>query len=202
MNEIWEKVYKAYIFSFPLMMMDATMRVSTNTAEPDDSGKAPANRWMHAKHLASASFRQVVTPNVDTLYSQDEPEGHRSNWLPVSGEGFHLFLRIYRPEDSVFDGNWAAPSIRIRQRTSENDYNSQVHIYTTFLEKTSFLHVLDTGDGFLTVSFLLPFYAKMLKNGLNSGVLSTAAIKLGKLEAKKLTRHKQSHKQSFKLSYI
>lgn len=77
MNEIWEKVYKAYIFSFPLMMMDATMRVSTNTAEPDDSGKAPANRWMHAKHLASASFRQVVTPNVDTLYSQDEPEGHK-----------------------------------------------------------------------------------------------------------------------------
>lgn len=114
MNERWKKVYKAYIFSFPLMMMDATMRVSTNTAEPDDSGKAPANRWMHAKHLASASFRQVVTPNVDTLYSQDEPEGHRSNWLPVSGEGFHLFLRIYRPEDSVFDGNWAAPSIRIR----------------------------------------------------------------------------------------
>ena len=70
MNEIWERVYKAYIFSFPLMMMDATMRVSTNTAEPDDAGKAPANRWMHAKHLASASFRQVVTPNVDTLYSQ------------------------------------------------------------------------------------------------------------------------------------
>ena len=70
MNEIWKKVYKAYIFSFPLLMMDATMRVSTNTAEPDDSGKAPANRWMHAKHLAAASFRQVVTPNVDTLYSQ------------------------------------------------------------------------------------------------------------------------------------
>lgn len=46
------------------------MRVSTKTAEPDDSGKAPANRWMHAKHLAAASFRQVVTPNVDTLYSQ------------------------------------------------------------------------------------------------------------------------------------
>lgn len=70
MNEIWKKVYKAYIFSFPLLMMDATMRVSTNTAEPDDSGKAPANRWKHAKHLAAASFRQVVTPNVDTLYSQ------------------------------------------------------------------------------------------------------------------------------------
>ena len=42
----------------------------------------------------------------------------------------------------------------------------------------------------------------MLKNGLSTEVLSTATIKLGKLEAKKLTRHKQSHKQSFKLSAI
>lgn len=70
MNEVWEKIYKAYIFSFPLMLMDATMRVNTNTAEPDVSGKAPANRWMHAKELACASFRQVVTPSVDTIYSQ------------------------------------------------------------------------------------------------------------------------------------
>ncbi|MBQ3953134.1 MAG: hypothetical protein II679_02585, partial [Ruminococcus sp.] len=54
----------------------------------------------------------------------------------------------------------------------------------------------------MTVSFLLPFYAKMLKNGLNSGVLSTATIKLRKLDVKKLTRHKLSNKQSFKLSTI
>ena len=54
----------------------------------------------------------------------------------------------------------------------------------------------------MTVSFLLPFYAKMFRNGLNTEVLSTATIKLGKLEEKKLTRHKQSHKQSFKLSAI
>ena len=54
----------------------------------------------------------------------------------------------------------------------------------------------------MTVSFLLPFYAKMLKNGLNTEVLSTATIKLRKLEEKKLTRHKLSNKQSFKLSAI
>lgn len=70
MNEVWDKIYKAYIFSFPLMIMDATMRVSTNTADPGVPGKAPANSWMHAKELACASFRQVVTPNVDTIYSQ------------------------------------------------------------------------------------------------------------------------------------
>ena len=67
---------------------------------------------------------------------------------------------------------------------------------------SSSLVIPTTGDGFLTVSFLLLFYAKMLKNGLNTEVLSTATIKLRKLEAKKQTRHKQSHKQSFKLSAI
>ena len=59
-----------------------------------------------------------------------------------------------------------------------------------------------TGDGFSAVSFLLPFYAKMLKNGLNTEVLSTVTIKLRKLDVKKLTRHKLSNKQSFKLSAI
>ena len=57
-------------------------------------------------------------------------------------------------------------------------------------------------DGFLTVSFLLQNYAKMLKIGLNTEVLSTATIKLGKLDVKKQTRHKLSNKQSFKLSII
>ena len=57
-------------------------------------------------------------------------------------------------------------------------------------------------DGFSAVSFLLQNYAKMLKIGLNTEFLSTATIKLRKLEAKKQTRHKQSHKQSFKLSAI
>ena len=70
MNEIWEKVKQAYIYSFPLMLMDATMSVSTQRAETNDPDKTAANRWMHAKELANASFRQVVTPNVDTLYSQ------------------------------------------------------------------------------------------------------------------------------------
>ena len=57
-------------------------------------------------------------------------------------------------------------------------------------------------DGFSAVSFLLPIYAEMLKNGLNTEVLSSATIKLGKLEEKILTRHKLSNKQSFKLSTI
>ena len=67
---------------------------------------------------------------------------------------------------------------------------------------SSSLVIPTTGDGFLTVSFLFLFYAKMFKNGLNTGVLSSVTIKLGKLEEKILTRHKLSNKQSFKLSTI
>lgn len=68
-EELWTLVKRAYIFSFPLVLMDATMTVSTNTEAPT-AGKAPVNQMSHARSLATAQFHQVVTPNVDTLYSQ------------------------------------------------------------------------------------------------------------------------------------
>lgn len=37
--------------------------------KPTDK-KAPVNQFLHAKTLATAKFREVVTPNVDTVYSQ------------------------------------------------------------------------------------------------------------------------------------
>ena len=66
----------------------------------------------------------------------------------------------------------------------------------------SSLVIPTTGDGFSAVSFLLPFYAIMLKNGLNTDISGAATIKLRKLEVKKQTHNKQSNKQSFKLSTI
>lgn len=62
-------IERAFIFSFPLVLMDITKDVSTNTIEPVKS-KSPINQFLHAKDLATSEFRQVVTPNVDTLYSQ------------------------------------------------------------------------------------------------------------------------------------
>lgn len=68
-DETWSLVREAYIYSFPLVLMDATLRVGTNVEEPFN-GKAPINQAGHARTLAAAKFRQVVTPNVDTLYTQ------------------------------------------------------------------------------------------------------------------------------------
>lgn len=74
---MWETVSEAYIYAFPLVLTDATKTLSTNTDGTMPS-RAPVNQFNHAKKLADASFRTVVTPNVDTVYSQA--------WLDISAE--------------------------------------------------------------------------------------------------------------------
>lgn len=59
----------AYIFTLPLMMMDATAITMTNTVHANEK-QAPVNQLCHAQKLADANFKNVVTPNVDTIYSQ------------------------------------------------------------------------------------------------------------------------------------
>ena len=76
-DAVWELVSDAYIYAFPLVLTDATKTLSTNT-DGSITGRAPINQINHAKKLADASFRTVVTPNVDTLYSQA--------WLDIGAE--------------------------------------------------------------------------------------------------------------------
>lgn len=73
----WELISQAYIYVFPLVLTDATKTLSTNTVQAA-SGRAPINQFNHARKLADASFHTVVTPNVDTIYSQA--------WLDVREE--------------------------------------------------------------------------------------------------------------------
>ena len=68
-ENIWETVEDAYVYAFPLVLMDATETSATNTEEAV-TGKAPVNQFIHSVALANAQFRNVVTPNVDTIYSQ------------------------------------------------------------------------------------------------------------------------------------
>lgn len=64
-----ELMEEAYIYCLPLMIMDATKTKFTNTVEATPF-QAPENQIFHALELADASFTDVVTPNVDTVYSQ------------------------------------------------------------------------------------------------------------------------------------
>ena len=68
-NRIPDLLQKAYFYTLPLMIMDATHVKMTNTVKATDL-QAPKNQFIHALTLADAKFTDVVTPNVDTIYSQ------------------------------------------------------------------------------------------------------------------------------------
>ena len=69
---------EAYLYCYPLVLMDITRRVSTNWAVGERPGVGPMGTLQHARAFPSASFRTVVRPNFDTLYS--------SAWLDVARE--------------------------------------------------------------------------------------------------------------------
>ena len=58
----------AYLYGYPLVLMDATMRAMTNVPEPKGE-KAPVNQFARVDVLPDASFTSIVRPNVDTLYT-------------------------------------------------------------------------------------------------------------------------------------
>lgn len=86
----WATLQEAYLYAFPLVLTDATKIAATNTKVPDNAGHAPVNQLIHAAGLATSDTRMVVTPNVDTLYTQA--------WLDLASEPM-----IYRmPESDRF----------------------------------------------------------------------------------------------------
>lgn len=60
---------EAVVYGLPLVLMDATRKVSTNVAGPRDDGHAPVNQFGHFRKYPTAADRDVVRLNVDTLYS-------------------------------------------------------------------------------------------------------------------------------------
>lgn len=73
----------AYVFGFPLVLMDVSKQVSTNVTTLE-RGRAPINHFAHHKEFPDDRFRDVVTPNADTLYSM--------GWLDLAAEPLVLSL--------------------------------------------------------------------------------------------------------------
>jgi hypothetical protein len=74
-EEAREAAVEAYVYAYPLVLMDATRRVSTNG---DTGMRRPANQFANVPAFPDATFTDVVRANVDTLYS--------SLWFDVSQE--------------------------------------------------------------------------------------------------------------------
>lgn len=67
-DEIVSIATKAYIFGFPLVIMNYTRKVRTNVPMVIKS-TAPINQIGHATQFPDYEFTDVVKPNVDTYYS-------------------------------------------------------------------------------------------------------------------------------------
>ena len=69
-DEALEIAVEAYVYAYPLVIMDVTRAVFTNTAGVDNARlRAPVNQFAHARAFPDAAFTDVVRPNADTLYS-------------------------------------------------------------------------------------------------------------------------------------
>lgn len=70
---------EAYIYGYPLVTMEMTRRVMTNTDLPKDN-HAPMGQFFLSRTYPNAQFRDVTAPNADTLYS--------TAWLDLSKEPY------------------------------------------------------------------------------------------------------------------
>jgi hypothetical protein len=60
---------EAYLFSFPIVLMETTRRLTTNVPAGVRPGYGPMNWFTHMRAFPPGDFREVVRPNYDTLYS-------------------------------------------------------------------------------------------------------------------------------------
>ncbi|MDP2310519.1 MAG: DUF1254 domain-containing protein [Pseudomonadota bacterium] len=78
-EEALEIGVEAYLYAYPLVLMDVTRRQMTSTDKAGDvTGRGPTNTFNHVRAFPVGDFRTVVRPNFDTLYS--------SAWLDLSRE--------------------------------------------------------------------------------------------------------------------
>jgi hypothetical protein len=59
----------AYLYLYPLVLMDITRKQSTNIEPGKEVGKGPMNEFTNVKEYPPADFKGVVRVNFDTLYS-------------------------------------------------------------------------------------------------------------------------------------
>jgi hypothetical protein len=68
-QDAYEIGVEAYIYLYPLVLMDTTRRQAVNVEAGQVIGRGPMNVFTHVPIFPPADFRDVVRPNFDTLYS-------------------------------------------------------------------------------------------------------------------------------------
>ena len=74
---------QVYIYGYPLVTIEMTRRLTTNTAEPAGM-RAPMGQFAHARTFPAITYLNVPAPNADTLYSVA--------WLDLAKEPYILSI--------------------------------------------------------------------------------------------------------------
>ncbi|MGM4918744.1 DUF1254 domain-containing protein [Tardiphaga sp. 803_E3_N1_3] len=130
-DEISEVAISAYIYAYPLILMEITRRVSTNVADASHFGKAPMNQFGHLPAFPDATFTDVVRPNADTLYSLmwfDVSEAPLLIGVPDSGGRYYLLPMLDMWTD-VFESTGSRTTGTSAQylRITGPDWRGDVH---------------------------------------------------------------------------
>ena len=84
---------EAYIYGYPLVTMEMTRRVMTNTAKVEGT-HAPMFNLCSLREYPTAAFKDVTAPNADTLYTTAWLDLGKEPWVlhvPDMGDRYYLF---------------------------------------------------------------------------------------------------------------
>ena len=113
-DEIGEVAARAYMYAYPLILMEITRRVSSNVVDGSHFGKVPMNQFGHLPAFPDATFTDVVRPNADTLYSV--------MWFDVSKEPLLISVPdLRRALLSVADAGHVDRRIRVHGQAHDGD---------------------------------------------------------------------------------
>ena len=79
-DELERIATEGYLYFYPMVLMEMTRRVSTNTAHGEKIARGPMGAFVHARAFPPGNFQTVVRPNFDTLYS--------TAWLDLAAEPY------------------------------------------------------------------------------------------------------------------
>jgi hypothetical protein len=119
-QEAYEIAKDAYVYAYPLVLMDLTIRQGTNYSAPTGIvTQAPFNQFSHAKAFPPADFKAVVRPNVDTLYSTADLDlGPEPLVLSVPATDRYFML----PMLSLWSDVFAVPGTRTTGRNTAREF--------------------------------------------------------------------------------
>lgn len=83
-DELERIAAEGYLYFYPMVLMEMTRRVSTNTAYGEKIGRGPMGGLVHARAFPPGDFKTIVRPNFDTLYS--------FAWLDVTDEPYIISI--------------------------------------------------------------------------------------------------------------